>query len=400
MSAALLAGCLTASAQQPQAAPQAEPQAQAVRDVYAPNWYVQAQFGGQYTLGEVDFGDLLSANLQGAIGYNFSPVWGMRLAINAWQSKGGTDLSYLTLAGQSLGVQTWRYRYIAPTLDVTCDLTNLFLGYKADRVCNFGLLAGLGANFAWHNGQAAAVKNMIFASDQALMAYTNPALPYPLVDPAHQMSLLWSGTKTRFVGRFGAYLDFKVSSRVALGLEVNCNATSDHYNSKKAGNADWYFNALAGVKINLGKVSKKAPAAAAEPIVVEKIVEKIVEKPVEKIVYKEPEAPKRETLRRDIFFTLRGSEVSRTEMAKVEDVVAYLNKYPDAKVSVTGYADKGTGNPRLNVGYAQKRAQVIANLLTNRFGIDRSRIMVESMGDTVQPYEQNDLNRVTICIAE
>ena len=87
-------------------------------------------------------------------------------------------------------------------------------------------------------------------------------------------------------------------------------------------------------------------------------------------------------------------------MAKVEDVVAYLNKYPDAKVSVTGYADKGTGNPRLNVGYAQKRAQVIANLLTNRFGIDRSRIMVESKGDTVQPYEQNDLNRVTICIAE
>ena len=199
------------------------------------------------------------------------------------------------------------------------------------------------------------------------------------------------------MGRFGAYLDFKVSRRVALGLELNCNATSDRYNSKKAGNADWYFNALAGVKVNLGKL---APKAAPEPIVVEKIVEKIVEKPVEKPVVKEPEAPKRETLRRDIFFTLRGSEVSRTEMTKVEDVVAYLNKYPEAKVSVTGYADKGTGNPRLNVGYAQKRAQVITNLLVNRFGIDRSRIMMDSKGDTVQPYEQNDLNRVTICICE
>ena len=39
-------------------------------------------------------------------------------------------------------------------------------------------------------------------------------------------------------------------------------------------------------------------------------------------------------------------------------------------------------------------------MLVNKFGISRSRIMVDSKGDTVQPYEQNDLNRVTICIAE
>ena len=211
------------------------------------------------------------------------------------------------------------------------------------------------------------------------------------------MTETWDGTKVRFVGRVGAYVDFNVSRRVALGLELNCNATSDHYNSKKAGNADWYFNALAGVKVRLGKLAKKP---AAEPIVVEKIVEKIVEKPVEKVVYKEPEAPKRESMRRDIFFTLRGSDVSRTEMAKVEDVVAYMNKYPETKVSVTGYADKGTGNPKLNVGYAQRRAEVITNLLVNKFGIDRSRIMMDSKGDTVQPYEQNDLNRVTICICD
>ena len=382
LSAALLAGCFTASAQQPQAAEQPACKA------FAPHWYVQAQIGGQYTLGEVDFSDLLSGNFQVAGGYNFTPVWGMRLAIDTWQSKGGTDVSNYTPT--SLGVKTWKYNYIAPTLDVTCDLTNWILGYKPDRVCNFGLLAGLGANVGWNNDDAASVRDLVFAT-------------YPVLkDDAHMMSLLWDGTKTRFVGRFGAYLDFNVSRRVALGLELNCNATSDHYNSKKAGNADWYFNALAGVKVRLGKLAPKT-VAPAEPIVVEKIVEKIVEKPVEKEtpVVKEAEAPARETLRRDIFFTLRGSEVSRTEMAKVEDVVAYLNKYPDATVSVTGYADKGTGNARLNIGYAQKRAQVITNLLVNRFGIDRTRITTDSKGDTEQPYpNQNDLNRVTICICK
>lgn len=381
MSAALLAGCLTASAQQPQAAEQPA-------EAFHPHGFIQAQVGGQYTLGEVDFSDLLSGNFQVAGGYYFTPVWGLRLAIDAWQSKGGSDLNYL-----GLGVRTWKYNFIAPTLDVTCDLTNWICGYKADRVCNFGLLAGIGANIGWDNGEAAAVKGLIAVT---------PITALRTVPMEHQMTLLWRDTKTRFVGRFGAYLDFNVSRRVALGLEVNANATSDHYNSKDAGNADWYFNALAGVKVRIGKLGKKVTTTDAAPIVVEKIVEKIVEKPVEveKIVYKEPEAPKREPLRRDIFFTLRGSEVSRTEMAKVEDVVAYLNKYPEAKVSVTGYADKGTGNARLNVGYAQKRAQVIANLLTNKFGISPSRITVDSKGDTVQPYEQNDLNRVTICIAE
>ena len=372
MSAALLAGCLTASAQQPQAA-EAKP-----GEAFAPHWYVQAQIGGQYTLGEVNFGDLLSGNLQLAGGYNFNSVWGLRLALNTWQSKGGTDLSYL-----GLGEQTWKYNYVAPTIDVTCDLTNWILGYKPDRVCNFGLLAGLGMNIGWNNDDANDLKAQI--------------LGMPYTDPAHQMEYCWDGTKTRFVGRFGGYVDFNISRRVALGLELNCNATSDHYNSKKAGNADWYFNALAGVKVKLGKL---APKKAPEPIVIEKIVEKIVEKPVEVPVVKEPEAPKRETLRRDIFFTLRGSEVSRTEMTKVEDVVAYLNKYPDARVSVTGYADKGTGNPRINVGYAQKRADVITNMLVNKFGISRSRITSDSKGDTVQPYEQNNLNRVTICICE
>ena len=378
MTAALLAGCFTASAQQQQAAPQT---AKDSIEAFNPHWYVQAQIGGQYTLGEVKFGDLLSGNFQLSGGYNFTPVWGLRLAIDSWQSKGGTDLTYL-----GLGEKTWKYYFIAPTVDVTCDLTNWILGYKADRIFNFGLLAGMGVNIGWDNDEACELKAQI--------------LGMPFTDPAHQMSELWCGTKARFVGRVGAYADFRVSRRVSLGLEVNCNATSDHYNSKKAGNADWYFNALAGVKVKLGKVNKKVAVEKQEPVVVEKIIEKVVEKPVEKIVIKEPEPKKRETLRRDIFFTLRGSDVSRKEMAKVEDVVAYLNKYPEARVAVTGYADRCTGNPKINVGYAEKRAQVIANLLTGRFGISPTRVIVDSKGDTVQPYEQNDLNRVTICIAE
>ena len=373
MSAVLLAGCLNASAQQSQAAEE-------TREVFVPHWYVQGQVGGQYTLGEVDFCDLISGNAQIAGGYNFTPVWGLRLAVNAWQSKGGTNLGYL-----GYGDETWKYNYIAPTVDVTCDLANWILGYNANRVCNFGLLAGIGANIGWNNDDAANLKGKILTN--------------AMQDPAHQMSLLWNGAKARLNGKFGAYVDFKINRRLGVGLEVNCNTTTDNYNSKKAGNTDWYFNALAGIKVRLGNISPKY-ASITKPKTIEKIVERVVEKPVEKIIYKESVAPKREPLRRDIFFAIRSSKISKVEMTKIDDVVKYLNKYPDAKVSITGYADKGTGNPQINIGYAQKRADAITEILVNKFGISRNRIISNSKGDTVQPYEQNELNRVTICIAE
>ena len=49
-------------------------------------------------------------------------------------------------------------------------------------------------------------------------------------------------------------------------LEGNANVISDKYNSKKAGNPDWYFNALAGLRINLGKsATKKEKPVEPEP---------------------------------------------------------------------------------------------------------------------------------------
>ena len=80
--ALLSAGCMSASAQAPETV---------TVEAFNPHWFVQAQAGAQYTLGEVCFGDLVSPNIQVAGGYQFTPVWGLRLAVNAWQSKGGSD---------------------------------------------------------------------------------------------------------------------------------------------------------------------------------------------------------------------------------------------------------------------------------------------------------------------
>ena len=81
------------------------------------------------------------------------------------------------------------------------------------------------------------------------------------------------------------------------------------------------------------------------------------------------------------------------------EVVDFLNKNTEAKVVVTGYADKGTGNDVINDRIAAKRAAAVVGMLTKKYIIPSERITEESKGASVQPFAENAKNRVTIMIA-
>lgn len=347
--------------------------------VFNPHWYVRGQIGGQYTLGEVKFGDLVSPNAQIAAGYNFTSLWGARIAVNAWQSKGGSKINGTKY--------DWKYNYVAPMVDATLNLTNLFGGFKANRLVDLTLFAGIGANIGFNNDEAWTANGDILA--QQFPTYGEDYMQY-----------LWDGSKARFVGRAGIDVDFNVCERVAIGLELSANTLSDKYNSKKAGNSDWYFNGLIGAKVNLGKTTKQKTVPAKVQII-EKIVEKPVEKVVEKIVYRDRIVEKKaEPLRREIFFTIRATQIVKEEMAKVEEIANYLKANPNAKVVITGHADKGTGNATINKNLSEKRAKIVADTLVKNYGIAESRISYEAKGDNEQPFAENEKNRVSICIAK
>ena len=349
--------------------------------VFEPHWYVQVQpLGAQYTLGERGFGDLISYNVQAAIGRQFTKLWGARLAVNAWQSKGGSE--YETYNKK----YDWKWKYVAPSIDGTLNLSNLIAGFNPKRVFDLSAFAGIGLNIGFSNGDAATANTQI-KNDLGLTGY-------------EPLAYLWDGTKVRLFGQFGLNGDFKVSDKVSIGLELSANTLNDKYNSKKAGNWDWYFNALAGVKIALGNTytTRFIPAPEPEIRYVEKIVEKIVEVPAPAPA--ETAATAAEPLRRDIFFAIGKTIIRKSdEQQKVNDVVEYLKANPEAKVNVTGYADAGTGNDRINDRLAAGRADVVVKAL-KKAGISASRISYDSKGARVQPFADNDSNRVSIVIAE
>ena len=343
------------------------------------HFFLDLQGGAQYTLGEAKFGDLLSPNVQLGLGYQFSPVFGMRLQANGWQSKGGWS-GFRANPGETPYNATYKFKYVAPGVDFMFNLSNLFCGWNPNRVLNVTAFLGGGANIAWDNDEV----NEMAANMKNTSAYN--------------LEYLWDGTKVRPYGRAGLELAFKVSKSVSLMLEGNANITSDKYNSKKAGNPDWYFNALAGLRINLGKsytkkakpVEEPAPAPAPKQ-------EYVAPKPEPKPA---PVEKKVEEIRRDIFFTINSYKIAPAEDAKIREVVDYLGKNPEAKVVVTGYADKGTGNERINDRIAAKRAAAVVWMLEKRYGISAERITEESKGARVQPFAENNMNRVSIMIAK
>lgn len=330
---------------------------------FKPHWFIQAQVGAAHTVGEADFTDLLSPAAALNVGYKFAPAFGARVGVSGWQAKGGWVNPQ----------QTYKFKYLQGNVDLMADLSTLFCGFNPKRVFNGYIFGGAGLNRGFDNDEANALDTRTY-----------------------ELEYLWQEGKFLVAGRFGLGCDLRLNDRLSINIEANANALSDKFNSKKAGNCDWQLNALVGVSIKLGKGYKKTPAVYYEPEPV------VVEQPKPAPVVEKPQPKKEvvvEPMKQNIFFALNSAKIQNDQQTKIASLAEYLEKHPAAKVTVTGYADKNTGNATINNKLSEKRANNVAAELKAK-GIAANRIVVDYKGDTVQPFNTPEENRVSICIAE
>ena len=330
---------------------------------FVPHWFMQVQAGAAHTRGEAKFGDLISPAAAIYGGYQFTPLWGLRAGISGWQAKGGW------VSPQN----AYKYNYLQGNVDATLDLSNLFCSYNPDRFFNAYLFAGVGLNGAFNNDEAVTLANK-----------------------GYDLRYLWTDNKISPVGRFGLGTNLRLTSNLFFNIEVNANVLSDKFNSKKAGNVDWQFNALAGFTIKFGKTSRKTEPVYYEPTPQPTPVVKEEPKPVQ-----EPAPVKQEkvSMTENVFFALNSSVIRSGEKQKIEKLAEFMKNHAECKVTICGYADKQTGNADINMRLSKKRAENVATQL-KEMGIDSQRITVDYKGDTVQPFSTPEENRVSICIAE
>lgn len=365
--AAALTAAAASAAQEKENAPQGE---------FNPHAYLQIQAGTQYTLAEAPFSDLISPNIQVAGGYQVCPWMGIRLSVGAWQSMGGFNGYH---RNGHPGNVTYKYNYIAPAADVTFNLSNAICGYNPERVVSIYAFIGAGANIGFSNGEANDIHNQ-----------------------GYRMAYIWNGTKVRATGRAGIGLDFRISDAITLEVETNANILNDHYNSKKAGNADWYFNLLGGIRINLGKTSRKTAPGSLPAIIAEQDGPEAKD---EEPSVKEQPAPAKETrkereMHRDIFFRINSFKINEEGERKIAEIAGYLKENQNTTLYVTGYADAQTGNDAINNRLSRLRAETVVKTLTGKHNIERNRIKSKYEGSKVQPFAENDMNRVAVCIGK
>ena len=341
-------------------------------DEFNPHVFLQLQGGAAYSIGEAKFKNTLSPAAQLTVGYRFSKLFGVRLAVSGWQAKNEYSYPYMK----------YKWNYVQPNLDFMLDLSTLFAGWKANRLFNAYAFVGAGMPIGFNNDDAVnadhSVKEIGFEK-------------------------LWDGTKVMWAARGGLGADIPVSKCVSLGLEVNANMLPDDFNSKKGknDNLDWQINGLASIKIALGKTSKHhdavyeyiEPTPAPKPAVKPE-PEPEVEKPAPVQTVKEAEP-----MEVNVFFSIGKSEIRESDYSELDRLASYLKEQPETKVQLTGYADKDTGTKQINARLSRERAEAVKSYLVAR-GIAADRIATDAKGDTEQPFDTAIKNRVTIAVTK
>ena len=161
---------------------------------------------------------------------------------------------------------------------------------------------------------------------------------------------------------------------------------------------------VVGLNLTFGR--KSAPKAAAAPVTVpeirEVVKEVVKEKVVEKVVEKEVKVPA-STLQGiyedNLYFIIGKAELRPEEAFKLGQIAQIMKDNPDAKLSVTGYADSGTGSAEINKNLSAERAANVVELLKSA-GISASRITSAGTGSDRDASMSPESNRVAVCIVK
>ena len=110
-------------------------------------------------------------------------------------------------------------------------------------------------------------------------------------------------------------------------------------------------------------------------------------------------APELSEYNDDLFFIINQAEIRPDEAFKLGRIAQILTDYPNATLTVTGYADSGTGTADINQSLSEQRAQSVAEML-KKAGIAAGRIICKAVGSDRDASGSPESNRVAVCIVK
>ena len=290
-----------------------------------------------------------------SFGSYFTNVVGARLHFNGIWDKAGAE--YFNKSADT----HFNYNYLTTSADALINLCTLF-GKKESYPANLFFVFGLGANYAWNNDEAVDLVNGV---------------------PPVNLEYAENDKRWAFNNRLGLGLDFPLHKNLSLNIEGDINHIVPGKQNKFVTD-HLQFTGQVGLNFIFGYKKK--------PVQEDEYVTRIDTIWYDDIAY----TPRVEdgTITWNVFYKIRESDFNDPD-EQLKAIGAFLKDHRECKVSLKSYADVQTGNPKINMGYSQQRSEKAVKALTEA-GVDPSIITAEYFGDTVQPFAENDKNRVTI----
>lgn len=361
------------------------------RDRGCDHWFLEIQGGvGMLPFGEANnkasLTDRIYPIVQLGLGQWHEPWFATRVQLGGWNMKGFV----MDAAGTN---QAYNNLFAVAHYDFMFDVVNYFAKYNAKRVFHLVPYVGLGAGYKHHTTTGGAFGDVFDATKRVAGATTND----------------FGG-----VVDAGVIFKFRLGRRVDLNLEAQMLATKTNMmgTSWKKQGADLMAFATAGLGFNLGKPEwdvltpmdwalvndlngqinnlraenaelSKRPASCPECPEVEPSQTTEVKTVVSNVVY----------------FRIASAKIDQNQYINIYNTARYALEN-NSKIYIVGYADEATGNPSINMTLSERRAKAVAKVLVEKYGVSEDMIEVDFKGDTVQPYETNEWNRVVIMTAE
>ncbi len=350
------------------------------------NWFIQVGAGAHMPFVEdTRFGHNwykdITATYNVGFGHWFSPYLGFRFTgfytANHWDSK-----------------KSWsKSKNANLNFEIMWDALNSICGVKSDRVFSIIPFLGVGGAFTWDFNDNPAYVN-VYDNHQNPKAnvWTMP------VSAGIQLRFRLCKYVDFFAeGRFMFYSDewnryaanrpFDVDA-VALG-GFNFNLGGREYQSI---NPCDYLDQIAALNNQVNDMRGALATTAAALAACQAQLPCPEVAPVTQTNVVRQAAPMLSCVR----FKINSAVVTPYEEVNVYNVAEYMKANPDVKVIIRGYADKDTGTAAYNMKLSERRAQAVYDMLVNNYGIDSSRLRTEQFGSDVQPYKENNWNRIVL----
>jgi outer membrane protein OmpA-like peptidoglycan-associated protein len=298
-----------------------------------------------------------------SVGKWFSPVWGLRL-----------DGSYGGTQSFSDSKVVSGINYIAGTGDFLVNLKNFFLPYNPKGLFNPVLYVGTGLLRTSKSGDNAAFFNLITKGGLQLNFRLNDAIDIfadgQLIFAPENFDRNPKGTL--------------ISSDVITNATIGLTYRFDFRRFIKSPLIDQ--NQLDALNKEINELRNR-PQVVCPPAV----------------ICPEPEVQQKTVETRQVeltpvFFKVNSYVVRDNQLVSVARAAQYLLDNPNMQLEIVAYADKKTGTSAYNLKLSEKRAQAVAKVLEQKFGIEKRRLKISFLGDKVQPFAENDKNRVAIFV--